>query len=148
MSDLSQCHESGILLVHAKPTSPGYLSDFHDWYDTEHGPARLKLGHNYFSNGYRYKSRDKDTIWLAMYEMKKMSAGADPVYTALRENRSPREREVFRRKLLVLSRQFLRLEAVSGSCVGPSAKLCCISFSVRSNTAQTVSSWYCKVGTE
>jgi len=148
MSVLSGCHAPGILLVYAKPTSPRYLSDFHDWYDTEHGPARLRLGDRYFSNGFRYKSRDKDTVWLAIYDMKDLSAGADPTYTALRENRSPREQAVFRHKLHMLSRQFLRVEAVSGFLVGPSAKLCLISFSARNETAQSIGSYYCKVGSE
>jgi len=145
MSALSQCHEPGILLILAKPTSPRYLSAFHDWYDTAHGPARLKLGDEYFSNGYRYKSRDEDT-WLAVYEMRRLSAGADPAYTTLREKRSLREQDMFRHKLNVLSRQFLQLEAIWGFSAGPSARLCCISFCVE-KAAQGISSWYYKVGT-
>lgn len=147
MSALSQCHEPGILLVLAKPTSPRYLLEFHDWYDTEHGPARLKLGDEYFSHGYRYKSRDKDTVWLAAYEMKRLSAAADPAYTKMRENRSHREQEIFRHKLMVLSRQFLLLDTVSGASTGRSAELCCTSFYVENKAARAVSSWYCKVST-
>ena len=145
MSALSQCHDPGILLVLARPTLPRYLTDFHDWYDTEHGPARLKLGDDYFSNGYRYKSKAKDTTWLAIYEMKRLSAGIDHAYTSLRERRSLREQEIFRNKLIVLSRQFLRLQATSGSSAAPPARLCCVSFCVDNYAAEAVDPWYSKV---
>lgn len=108
MSTLENCHEPGILLVLSRPTSPEYLPEVHAWYDTEHGPARLRLGKQYFSNGYRYKSLEDDT-WLAIYDMNDLTAGSDKAYTRLRENRSRREQDVLDHKSHALSRQFLRL---------------------------------------
>lgn len=147
MSGLDQCDEPGILLVLAKPTSSQHLSDFHNWYDTEHGPARLKLGKGYFSNGYRYKSRNEDSIWLAVYEMDRLSAGADPAYTTLRENRSLREQDMFEHKLSVVSRQFLQLQAMKGCSAKPSVRICIVNFCVESDAAQDVGTWYSKVST-
>ena len=147
MSNLSQHHKPGILLVLAKPTSPHYLADFHNWYNTEHGPARLRLGTEYFSNGYRYKSGDKDTVWLAIYDMKSLSMGEDPAYYALRENRSRREQDMLARKVVVMLREFLQLEAVAGLSAGTPAKLCYVRFSLENTAAQTALSWYRRVCT-
>ena len=123
MSSLGSCHSPGILLVLSQPRSPAYLADFHDWYDTEHGPARLKLGSEYFLNGYRYRAYDDD-IWLAVYDMKNLAAGADKTYTTLRENRSPREKDVLFNKTNVLSRQFFQLLSQSGVRDIPAKTIC------------------------
>src|SRR5947209_3311599 len=107
MTALSQCDAPGILLVLSQPTSPRYEQTFHDWYDTEHGPARLKLGDEYFSNGNRYRTADKTPIWMGIYDMQRLCMGASHAYTSLRKRRSKREQEVVRKALKVFSRQFL-----------------------------------------
>lgn len=115
MLRLEECNDPGILLVHSQPTSPQYIREIEEWYDTEHGPARLRLGNEYFANGCRLRSLSDTTSWLAMYEMQSLSAGMQDPYTSLRAKRSLREQEIFRGKLEVKSRQFLRLLAEKGS---------------------------------
>lgn len=144
MSKLNDCHDPGILLVLTRPTSSRYLEDFHDWYNTEHGPARLQLGTKYFSNGYRYKTNDNST-WLAIYDMKRLSAGADKTYTSLREHRSAREQEVLRNKVKVLSRQFLKLILQTSEASKPARTICCVSFNVRNGQSGPVGTSYDEV---
>jgi hypothetical protein len=57
---------AGLFYVY---TDPGTLdeAEFHDWYDHEHGPARLTVPG--FGRAYRYGALDGDKPpWLALYE--------------------------------------------------------------------------------
>ena len=143
---LAQIDEPGILLVLAQPTRPEYSQAFHEWYDTEHGPARLKLGKKYFLNGLRYRTEDKIPIWLASYDMPKLSMGADPKYTSLRENRSKREQAVLRKANNVMLRQFLRLVSKSGHTPPePAPSIICVNFKVQKKFAAEACKWYIEV---
>lgn len=142
---LESCHEPGILLVLSRPRSPEYLNDIHEWYNTEHGPARIQLGDEYFLNGYRYKAIDDDTTWLAIYDMRRLSAGSEKPYTTLRENRSLREQQVLRHKIENLSRQFLRLVRQTGTAEEPAENICVVTFNVSMEDANLVDSWYSQV---
>lgn len=134
MFTLENCHEPGVLLVLSRPTSPEYLPEVHNWYDTEHGPARLRLGKKYFLNGYRYKSLEDDR-WLAIYDMNDLTAGSDKAYTSLRENRSRREQDVLNHKSHALSRQFLRLLSRPVASSGPAKNICLVRL-IRATDAQ------------
>lgn len=148
MLTLEKCNKPGILLVLTRPTSLGYVSEIEDWYDTEHGPARLRLGKEYFSRGCRFRLvSDSSTAWLAMYEMRSLSAGARDPYTSLRANRSLREQEIFRGKLEVRSRRFLRSLADSGSTSRTADMIYVISFEASGREMQ-LGEWYCNVREE
>lgn len=150
MSQLSQCDVPGVLLVLSKPKAPEYLQDFHNWYDTEHGPNRLKLGNEYFSNGFRYKSISSiETTWLAIYDMKRLSAAAEKTYTSIREHRSERERVVIRDKVNVMSRQFLQTVAETGTAPSePAAMICVIFMEVLETDEVPTCTWYSRVRPE
>jgi len=145
MPELSEYHEPGILLVFSHPNSPRYLQDIHHWYNTEHGPARLKLGLDYFLNGYRYKTLDEDATWLAIYDMKRLSLATDPAYTTLREHRSEREQEVLKNKVTMLSRQFLKLILQTNETSDPARTVCCIVFEGRQDQTSSIAARYDKV---
>lgn len=69
------------------------LDQFHEWYNNEHGPTRLRLPH-IFGNGLRYAAIDSEQPhFLAAYDVTSMHHLDTPTYTSLRENRSPREGE-------------------------------------------------------
>lgn len=69
------------------------IEQFHEWYNNEHGPTRLRLP-QIFSNGLRYRAADKrEPRFLAVYDVTSMSHLETETYTALRANRSPREAE-------------------------------------------------------
>lgn len=81
----------GILLVTMDPKPGLPPAAFHDWYNNEHGPARLRLP-QIFPNGFRYKAAARDQpAYMAVYDVTAMSHLETETYTALRANRSPRE---------------------------------------------------------
>lgn len=83
----------GILYVTMQPKPGLSLPQFHEWYNNEHGPTRLRLP-QIFANGLRYEATDsQEPTFLAMYDVTSMSQLETPTYTSLRENRSPREAE-------------------------------------------------------
>jgi hypothetical protein len=58
----------GLLFVYPDP-GPVPADEFHDWYDNEHGPARLTVPG--ISAGHRFRALDDQAPrWLAYYETK------------------------------------------------------------------------------
>ncbi|SPO03629.1 related to 3-oxoadipate enol-lactonase I [Cephalotrichum gorgonifer] len=83
----------GILYVTMRPNDDLPPAQFHEWYNNEHGPTRLRLP-QIFANGLRYRSTDSlDPPFLAAYDVTHMPHLLTPTYTCLRANRSPREAE-------------------------------------------------------
>ncbi|KAI0007498.1 Alpha/Beta hydrolase protein [Xylariaceae sp. FL0662B] len=83
----------GILYVTMQPKPGLPIQQFHEWYNNEHGPTRLRLP-QIFSNGLRYIAADgEQPTYLAVYDVTSMSQLETDTYTSLRENRSPREAE-------------------------------------------------------
>ncbi len=72
--------------------SPGLqLGQFHEWYNNEHGPTRLRIP-QIFANGLRYRATDgQEPTFLASYDVTSMPLLETETYTSLRANRSPRE---------------------------------------------------------
>ncbi len=83
----------GILYVTMQPQPGLPLEQFHEWYNNEHGPTRLKLPH-IFTNGLRYRAADdKEPTFLAAYEVTSIPHLETETYTSLRDKRSLREAE-------------------------------------------------------
>src|SRR5215472_14429002 len=58
---------AGLFYVYTEPGSVDE-AEFHDWYDHEHGPARLAVPG--FGRAYRYQALDgQKPPWLALYEL-------------------------------------------------------------------------------
>ncbi|KAJ9632194.1 hypothetical protein H2203_000597 [Taxawa tesnikishii (nom. ined.)] len=63
----------GILYVTMEPKSTLTSAQFHDWYNNEHGPLRLRLP--FVQNGFRYRATDLDGPgkgkheWMAVYDL-------------------------------------------------------------------------------
>ncbi|OTA99865.1 hypothetical protein M426DRAFT_247517 [Hypoxylon sp. CI-4A] len=84
---------AGMLYVTMQPKAGLPIQQFHEWYNNEHGPTRLRLP-QIFSNGLRYQAADgKEPTFLAAYDVTSMSHLETETYTSLRANRSPREAE-------------------------------------------------------
>ncbi|KAL2255997.1 hypothetical protein VTK26DRAFT_2374 [Humicola hyalothermophila] len=82
---------AGMLYVTMQPREGSSLDQFHEWYNNEHGPTRLRLPH-IFTNGLRYRATDgQQPHYLAVYDVTAMTHLTTPIYTDLRANRSPRE---------------------------------------------------------
>ncbi|KAM0816691.1 putative Alpha/Beta hydrolase protein [Seiridium cardinale] len=81
----------GMLCVTMQPRPELPEAQFHEWYNNEHGPTRLRLP-QIFTNGLRYRQIDgKEPTYLAAYDVTAMSHLETETYTTLRANRSPRE---------------------------------------------------------
>ena len=81
----------GMLYVTMQPREGLSLDQFHEWYNNEHGPTRLRLPH-IFTNGLRYRATDgQQPHFLAVYDVTSMAHLETPTYTDLRANRSQRE---------------------------------------------------------
>ncbi|KAL7794191.1 alpha/beta-hydrolase [Trichoderma ceciliae] len=81
----------GNLYVTMQPQQGLSLDQFHEWYNNEHGPTRLRLP-TIFSNGLRYRAADgRRPEFLASYDVTDMALLKTERYLTLRANRSPRE---------------------------------------------------------
>lgn len=81
----------GLLYVTMQPRPGLSLDRFHDWYNNEHGPTRLRL-RSIFTSGLRYRATDgQQPEYLAAYDVTCLSHLETEAYSSLRAHRSPRE---------------------------------------------------------
>ncbi|MGH3240817.1 MAG: hypothetical protein ACRDNL_10570 [Spirillospora sp.] len=101
----------GLLYVLSQPRENDE-AEFHDWYDNEHGPARLALPGVH--QGHRYRATDGEApSWLAWYDLD-LDVLHTPAYRALREGRSARETAVMS-ALEILDRRIYELQDDQGT---------------------------------
>ncbi len=135
---------AGSLFVRIRPKSTLSLEEFQDWYNTEHGPLRMKL--EFFLVGYRYRSRDLDPpLWLATYDVTALSCLDDPRYRILREQRSPREQILLTEEMDYLDRRIYQTLSVRGRSDGPAPVIMAVTFVVKQELAQELHAWYQQV---
>ncbi|KAF4622830.1 hypothetical protein G7Y89_g14198 [Cudoniella acicularis] len=126
----------GILYVTMQPKPGLPVSQFHDWYNNEHGPTRLRLP--FITNGFRYRASDLEGAeasetkpeWMAVYDITDMAELTKDDYLRLRGPpvKTPREAETMaqikvNRKLYDFvesreSEEFKRLEEVGNEGQG------------------------------
>jgi hypothetical protein len=129
----------GLLFAY---TDPGRvpLDEFNDWYDNEHGPARLTVPG--ISAGYRYRATDGQAPpWLALYFM---TAGAidSPEYRTLGPSASAREKSVLSR-LATLDRRVYEQVSQDGAAPDqPAPAVMVLSISVPSALEDDMAAWY------
>ncbi|RBQ16872.1 hypothetical protein DP939_27795 [Spongiactinospora rosea] len=126
----------GLLFVLSQPRD-GDEAEFHDWYDNEHGPARMALPGVH--SGHRYRAIDGVRPgWLAWYDLDLGVLDTD-AYRELRERRSARESAVMGR-LAALDRRVYEPLDEHGSGGGP--VLVVRSMSVRPGGEADFHAWY------
>jgi pimeloyl-ACP methyl ester carboxylesterase len=126
----------GILYVTMQPKPGLPISQFHDWYNNEHGPLRVRLP--LFNNGFRYRANDLGgkgasevkPEWMAIYDVMDMDEMTKDAYLRLRgpPSKTPREADTMARirvdrKLYDFvesreSKEFRRLEEVGNEGQG------------------------------
>ena len=85
-----------------QPKSSSDLTEaqFHDWYNNEHGPTRLRLP--FITNGFRYRASDSSSSspasetkpeWMAVYDITDMSELTKNAYLRLRDPPVKSQRE-------------------------------------------------------
>jgi hypothetical protein len=129
----------GLLFVY---TDPGAipLADFNDWYDNEHGPARLVVPG--ISAGYRFQALDDQAPrWLAYYEIK---AGVldSPEYKALATSASSREKSMMSRLATLDRRVYEPISEDGAPGDGPPPVVLAVSMSVPADREDDVAAWY------
>ncbi|KFY35683.1 hypothetical protein V494_05685 [Pseudogymnoascus sp. VKM F-4513 (FW-928)] len=97
----------GLLYVTMKPAESLPAAQFHDWYNNEHGPMRLRLP--FIKNGFRYRAADqaKDLPeWLAIYDIADMDEMVKQPYIGLRQPPIQSQRERDTMKQITVDRRF------------------------------------------
>jgi hypothetical protein len=136
----------GLLFVYTDP-GPVPAAEYHDWYDSEHGPARLTVPG--ITSGYRFHALDEvEPPWLAYYEFRPGTLDS-PEYKALAENASAREKSIMS-SLATLDRRVYELisddSAPHGDdelegLLGPPVVLA-VSLSVPPSAEADLAAWY------
>ena len=124
-------------------TDPGTVpeAEFHDWYDHEHGPARLTVPGMLSAS--RYQALDGlKPPWLALYELDRPDVIDSPEYKALGAAASARDKAVGA-GLATLDRRVYEQISADGSPVGRTAPvILAVSLSVPEGTEADLSAWY------
>jgi len=131
---------AGLFYVY---TEPGTVdeAEFHDWYDNEHGPARLTVPG--FRGVLRYRALDEQKpTWLALYELDGPEVIDSPGYKALAGQASERDKGVMA-ALGTLERRVFEQISEDGSPVGrPAPMILAVSLSVPAESEADLSAWY------
>ncbi|KAH7055976.1 Alpha/Beta hydrolase protein [Macrophomina phaseolina] len=101
----------GLLYVTMQPHAELPEPVFHDWYNNEHGPTRLRLP--FVDNGFRYRAADlgddagskEKPTWVALYDINDMDALNSPAYLDLRNPPLKSEREASTMKKIHVDRR-------------------------------------------
>lgn len=82
----------GLLYVTMQPEGSLPDTQFHDWYNTEHGPLRLRLP--FITNGFRFRAADAEKPeYVALYDITDMDELTRKTYLDLRTDLIKTERE-------------------------------------------------------
>ena len=131
---------AGLFYVY---TEPGTVdeAEFHDWYDNEHGPARLTVPG--FRGVLRYRALDEQKpTWLALYELDSPEVIDSPGYKALAGQASDRDKAVLA-ALGTLERRVFEQISEDGSPVGrPAPVILAVSLSVPAESEADLAAWY------
>jgi pimeloyl-ACP methyl ester carboxylesterase len=133
----------GFLAVAIQPGANTDETAFHEWYNTEHGPLRLRLP--FITSGDRYKAIDgQKPEWSAIYDVSDLSMLEKRIYTRLREERSAREKRVMGsfesldRKIYSLFSEHSKTPGYSG----PAAVNTWVSMIVKEEDLEAFDKWY------
>ena len=131
---------AGLFYVYTEPGSVDE-AEFHDWYDHEHGPARLKVPG--FRGAYRYRALDdQKPPWLALYELDSPDVIDSPEYKALAAEASDRDKSVAA-DLVTLDRRIYEQLSEDGSPVGrPAPVVLAVALSVPAESEDDLAAWY------
>jgi hypothetical protein len=131
---------AGLFYVYTEPGSVDE-AEFHDWYDHEHGPARLAVPG--IGRAYRYRALDgAKPPWLALYELDRPDVIDSPEYQALGANASDRDKSVAA-GLATLDRRVYEQISDDGSAAGRAAPvILTVAMSVPEGSEDDLAAWY------
>lgn len=130
----------GYLAVAIQPGPETDEAAFHEWYNTEHGPLRLRLP--YITSGDRYKAADgRKPIWSAVYDVSDIAELNTRIYTRLREERSKREKRVMS-TFESLDRKIYSAVSSRGDFQGPAPVQVAVSLRIKDEDLEDFHNWY------
>ena len=131
---------AGLFYVYTEPGSVDE-AEFHDWYDHEHGPARLTVPG--FRGALRYRALDdQKPAWLALYDLAGPEVIDSPSYRSLAARASDRDQAVAA-GLAVLERRVYEQVSDDGSPVGrPAPVILTVALSVPAAAQDDLAAWY------
>ena len=130
----------GYLAVAIQPGPNTDEDAFHEWYNTEHGPLRLRLP--FIKTGERYKAIDNQRPeWSAVYDVSDLSQLDKRIYTRLREERSQREKQVMS-TFESLDRKIYSVYSKRGESSVPAPVQLAVSMRVNESDLQDFDDWY------
>lgn len=130
----------GYLAVAIQPGPDTNEEAFHEWYNTEHGPLRMRLP--FIKTGDRYKAIDgQRPEWSAVYDVSDLSQLDKRIYTRLREERSQREKQVMG-TFESLDRKIYSLYSKRGELSVPAAVQLAVSMRVSRSDLDDFDNWY------
>lgn len=128
---------AGLFYVYTEPGSVDE-AEFHDWYDHEHGPARLTVPG--FRSARRYRALDgQKPTWLALYDLNSPEVIDSPAYKALGAQASDRDKSVAA-GLAALDRRVY--EQISSDGAGPGPVIVVRAMSVPASAEEDLATWY------
>jgi pimeloyl-ACP methyl ester carboxylesterase len=133
----------GYLAVAIQPGPNTDDKAFHEWYNTEHGPLRMRLP--FITTGDRYKATDgQKPEWSAVYDVSDLSMLEKRIYTRLREERSAREKKVMG-SFESLDRKIYSLfseRSKTPGYAGPGAVTAAVSMTIKEGDLEAFDKWY------
>ena len=131
---------AGLFYVYTEPGSADE-AEFHDWYDHEHGPARLKVPG--FRSAYRYRALDdQKPPWLALYELDSPEVIDGAEYKALAAEASDRDKSGGA-GLATLDRRIYEQISEDGPPAGsPAPVILAVAMSVPASAEEDLAAWY------
>ena len=130
---------AGLFYVY---TDPGSVeeAEFHDWYDHEHGPARLAVPG--IRSALRYGALDDlKPPWLALYDLDSPEVIDSAEYKALGARPSDRDKSVGA-GLAALDRRVYEQISVDGSLDDPAPVILAVAMSVPAGAEDDLAAWY------
>ena len=130
---------AGLFYVYTDPGSVDE-AEFHDWYDHEHGPARL--GVPGIRSALRYGALDEEKPpWLALYDLDSPEVIDSAGYKALGARASDRDKSVGA-GLAALDRRVYEQISVDGSVDDPAPVILAVAMSVPAGAEDDLQAWY------
>jgi hypothetical protein len=137
----------GLLFALTDPgDGPVTEDEFHDWYDHEHGPARMRVPG--IVGAYRYQALDGiRPPWLALYELSDPAVLDSPAYQAVLTDGSERDKFIMA-NLATLDRRIYELISDSGfdgtgfGGTGRAPVLLAVANLVAPDTVDDMTAWY------
>ena len=137
----------GLLFVYTDPglSGPVAEAEFHDWYDHEHGPARLKVPG--LIRACRYQAQDDLTPrWLALYELESPEVLDSPEYQAVVAGGGDREKFIMSHLATLDRRIYTQLSddcPAGGPIVdGPAPVILAVANTVPAQNVDEMTAWY------